>query len=258
VRVLDGMDRDAQWLKQRAGVVAEAVREGKEELVRPDQAFLETTVKGLMAGEPDVRAEVGVPRTARLAPSARDRRIDRHSLSGVRPVQRHAGELVPRHHRRVDGDLAGTAFGVPVEIGAAQPDRRDGDGGPTRSWCGRTVGLLHAKVPHGVELHDSVHGPHHHRRRLDGSPPTLTTTEHPDLSTRRHTHLQNEGWSRPCCSGALRAAVAKALEAAGETIGWFRRAVVLRAVNPCPRCQTPTVGACAGGSDTPFAANSET
>jgi hypothetical protein len=152
------------------GVVAEALRQGNEEVVRPEQAFLETTVEGLMAGEPHVRAEVGVPRAARLALSARDRRVDRHSLAGVRPVQRHAGELVPRHHRRLDGDLAGAAFGIPVEIGAAQPDRRDGDAGLTCSWCGRTVGILHAEVAHGMELRDTVHGPHHQRPRPSRDP----------------------------------------------------------------------------------------
>ena len=162
VRVLDGVDRDAQRLQQRAGVVAEALRQRDEELVGPEQAFLETAVEGLVAGEPHVRAEVAVPRAARLAPSARDRRVDRHPLAGVRPVQRHAGELVPRHHRLVEGDLAGAASAYqwrsephsPTEVTATVDQPAAGAGG---------VGLLHAEVAHGVEPRDTVHGPHHHR-----------------------------------------------------------------------------------------------
>ena len=34
-------------------------------------------------------------RAARLALSTRDRGVNRHSLAGVGPVNRHAGELVP-------------------------------------------------------------------------------------------------------------------------------------------------------------------
>ena len=53
-----------------------------------------------MAGEPDVWAEVAVALAARLAPAARDRRVDRHPSPGVRPVERDAGELVARHDGR--------------------------------------------------------------------------------------------------------------------------------------------------------------
>jgi MFS family permease len=54
--------------------------------------------------------------------------------------------------------VAGPTLGVPVQVGAAQPDRRDGDGGPARRGRGRAVGLLDPEVAHGVEPHDALHG----------------------------------------------------------------------------------------------------
>ena len=76
-----------------------------------------------MSGEDDVGAEVPVAVTAGPAPLARYRRIDRDPFPAPRAVRDHARTLVPRHQRPGELGVADAAFGVPVQVRAADANR---------------------------------------------------------------------------------------------------------------------------------------
>ena len=71
------------------------------------------------------------PVRADLAAPARHRRVERDALSLAQSARDHAGHLVPEHQRRGELRVADAAVGVPVQVGAAQPDRPRPARGPS-------------------------------------------------------------------------------------------------------------------------------
>jgi hypothetical protein len=56
---------------------------------------------------------------------ARDGRVECDSLPRARPRHDYTGELVTEHERALERGVADRAFGDPMAVGAAQPDRGD-------------------------------------------------------------------------------------------------------------------------------------
>jgi hypothetical protein len=122
---LERVQRDAERLEQRRLDVRKRVGERMEEPFRPGHQLPQRTVGRPVSGEPAGDAEVLVAVEARAAASARDRRVDRDTLARPRPLRDHAHRLVPEHERPLEGRVADPALGEPVQVGSAQPDRRD-------------------------------------------------------------------------------------------------------------------------------------
>jgi hypothetical protein len=76
-----------------------------------------------VSGEDDVVAEVPVAVTAGPAPLAGYRRIDRDPFPAPRAVRDLTRTLVPRNQRPGDLGVTDGAFGVPVQVRAADANR---------------------------------------------------------------------------------------------------------------------------------------
>jgi hypothetical protein len=78
-----------------------------------------------MSGEPVGEAEVLVAVEARAAAPAWDRRVDRDTLARARPLRDDGHRFVPEHERPFEDRVADPALREPVQVGSAEPDRRD-------------------------------------------------------------------------------------------------------------------------------------
>src|SRR6202034_2769994 len=94
-----------------------------EQVRRPRHELAHHPVGFAVSGEDDVVAEVPVAVTAGPAPLAGYRRIDRDPFPAPRAVRDLARTLVPRYQRPGDLGVADGAFGVPVQVRAADANR---------------------------------------------------------------------------------------------------------------------------------------
>src|SRR5262245_39012937 len=94
---------------------------------RPRHVLAQRAVLHAMAGKDDVRAEVPVAAPARLTPFARDRRIHGNATAVQLAALHDSGELVSQNEWPGEPGVADLALTEPVQVGAAEPDRRDAD-----------------------------------------------------------------------------------------------------------------------------------
>src|SRR6185437_15521481 len=121
---VQGVDGDAERFEQRAVGVGHAVRQRVQQARWPGQQFAHGPVLVTMPGEADVEAQVAVAVQARPAPAAGDRRVDRHPGAAPRARLDHPGGLVAEHQGAGDDGVPDSCLVPPVQVGAADPDRR--------------------------------------------------------------------------------------------------------------------------------------
>jgi hypothetical protein len=127
-----------------------------EESFRPAHEGAQAAVRRSVTRESHDRTELFVATAADRADAARIGRIERDPCSAPRPVGDDRRDLVTEHERSVETRLADRPVGIPVEVGAAQPDRED----PQEDFGrpGRRDGLLvDPDVAGRVEAGDGLH-----------------------------------------------------------------------------------------------------
>ena len=122
----DRMERDPQRLEECHLIVADRVGDRQQQSCRPGHPFSKSAIGDAVAREAHVRAEVAVACPARLAVPACTARLERHPEAGPWTGLDDPADLVAEHERLGD-PRAGAALDVPVEVGAAEPDRRHTD-----------------------------------------------------------------------------------------------------------------------------------
>jgi hypothetical protein len=147
----DRMDRDAERLEQRAGVVAESVREREQQVIRPEELLLQRPVQCAVTGESHCRTQVVIPSPAPFAGLAGDGRVDGDATARIRAGQRDGRELVSRHDGALDPVLADAAVGEPMQVRTADPHRRHREARPTRRRLTRVRFVGDAQVADGVQ-----------------------------------------------------------------------------------------------------------
>jgi len=115
------MDCHTQRLKHCAIGVAQRVWNRKETARRPGQPFAQAAVICAVPGKMQSRTKVWVAFSAVFALLARDSWINGHALTGFGYTRK----LVAQHKLPCQTGIANARFAEPVQVGAAQTDRRD-------------------------------------------------------------------------------------------------------------------------------------
>ena len=152
------VQRDPERLEHRRVRVAQGVGHRMQQDSRPGDDLAQTAVVGAVPREPDRGAQVAVALQALLAPPARERGIHRDPPPVVGPALDDPGELVPEHQGTRQAGVANAALREPVQVGAAQPDRRHAHQALARAR-GRQGLVGDPDVSHTVQprdLHDCV------------------------------------------------------------------------------------------------------
>ena len=122
---IDGVERDAEGLEQRGGLVRDRVREGVDEVLRPRDERPQPAVGRAVTGEPHLGAEVAVPGEAERAAAAGNRRVEHDGLAATGTARHHAGELVAEDERLAEDRVADASLEEPVPVRAAETDAAD-------------------------------------------------------------------------------------------------------------------------------------
>jgi hypothetical protein len=107
---------------------------------RPRDALTQTTIRGTMARETDVRAQVVVALAAPLADIVRDSGVDRHTLAVKDAALHRPAELVAEYERPGEQRVADPSLVEPVQVGPAEADGPNAHQG--LSWPRRRVGFI--------------------------------------------------------------------------------------------------------------------
>src|SRR5690242_4594546 len=91
----------------------------------PREVLAQSAVLTAVPGEDDVRTEVAIAAKAHLTLPTRQGRIHRDGHPVTGSALDDSREFVPWHHRPGQLRVADARLGEPVQVGTAQPDRRD-------------------------------------------------------------------------------------------------------------------------------------
>jgi hypothetical protein len=122
---IDRVQRDAERLEQRGGLVGDGVRQRIRKPLRPRDERAKPAVGRAVTCEPQLAAEVPIARRAECAAAAGNRRVEHDALPGTRTARDDAGELVAEDEWLTENRIADAALEEPVSIGTAQTDTAD-------------------------------------------------------------------------------------------------------------------------------------
>jgi hypothetical protein len=118
------VQRDAERLEQGGFVVPDGRGQSMEQPAGPGHQRSERAVGRAEPGKPAIEAHVRVTAPTWLARPTSDSRITDDPFACPRAVDDDAAELVAEHERTLEPGVADRALAVPMQIRAAQADRR--------------------------------------------------------------------------------------------------------------------------------------
>jgi len=156
-RKIDGVERDAEWLEHRGGLVIDGVRHRETGGGWYDHELTQTAVIGIQTAEVEASAEIGMSALTQVAMVAWMSGINRRARAGTQLSYVRAdlfddtGKLVSEDERGFQDSVANTSIGECVKVAAADAGGRNAQENIAGAGFAGVGDALHPDVARTVE-----------------------------------------------------------------------------------------------------------